>query len=76
MANQPNPNKRHITLRVNVDVCRKVENKYHHKDDSSAGVAFIRALEDSVREVELTEEDLNAIAKEVSMNKAKISGRL
>lgn len=74
MANQPNVNKRHVTIRVNVETCRAVEKKFGRSDDSSASLAFIRALEDATRDVVLSADDYQRIADEVRSNTRKIKG--
>lgn len=73
MANQPNINKRHITVRVSIDICRAVEKKYRQGTDANATPAFIRALEDAVRDVALTPEDYKLIAEEVFVNAGRIN---
>lgn len=70
MANSPNTNKRHITMRLNVDVCVAIEKEYGKTGDQKAE-PFIRALEDIARNIELDSEDLMKIAEEVRQNEAK-----
>ena len=72
MANQPNVNKRHITVRVNIETCRAVEKKYRQDTDTNATPAFVRALEDAVRDVELTPEDYKLIADEAFANAQRV----
>jgi len=56
---------------VKIEICRKVEVKYRRSDKDSYSEIYARALEDSVRDVELTEHDYEEIAAEVSKNRAK-----
>lgn len=74
MANMPNANKRHVTMRVNVETCRAVEKKFGRKGDASASIPFIRALEDATRDVILDAADYQRIANEVSANARKVKG--
>lgn len=72
MANMPNANKRHVTMRVNVETCRAVEKKFGRKGDVSASLPFIRALEDATRDVVLSPADYQLIANEVRENARKV----
>lgn len=74
MANQPSANKRHISMRVNVEVCRAIEKRFGRDDDNNSTIAFIRALEDAARDVELTAEDLELIAEEIRANQTRNKG--
>lgn len=60
-----------IGATVKIEVCRKVEVKYRRDITDSFSEIYARALEDSVRDVELTERDYQAIAVEVAANRAK-----
>jgi hypothetical protein len=56
---------------VKIEVCRKVEKAFRLKDSDSLSVIYARALEESVRDVELTEEDYAAITAEIAENRRK-----
>lgn len=56
---------------VKIEVCRKVEKVFRLKDSDSLSVIYARALEESVRDVELTEEDYAAITAEIAENRRK-----
>lgn len=71
MAHEPAIDMRVIGSTVLVEVCRKVEVKYRISPKDTMSVIYARALEDSVRDVELTEEDYLAIAAEVARNRKK-----
>lgn len=70
MSNQPSPDKRQVGLRIDLDVCKRVEKKYSQPDDVTRSVAYIRALEDATREVQLTAEDYEEILAEARRNAA------
>jgi hypothetical protein len=56
---------------VKIEICRKVEKTFRVKDSDSLSVIYARALEESVRGVELTEDDFAAIASEIAENRRK-----
>ena len=60
-----------IGATVKIEICKKVEVKYRRSDKDSYSEIYARALEDSVRDVELTAHDYEEIAAEVSVNRAK-----
>lgn len=62
---------RYIGATVKIEVCRKVETKYRKSASDSLSTIYARALEDSVRDVELTAEDYKIIAAEVESNREK-----
>lgn len=70
MPNEGKCDKRLIHLRVDLETCRAVEKKYGQPEDDARSVAFIRALEDATRRVELTSEDYELILKEQRRNEA------
>lgn len=60
-----------IGATVKIEVAKKVERKYRQDESDSFSLIYARALEDSVRDVELTAEDYTEIAAEVAANLAK-----
>ena len=60
-----------IGATVKIEICRKVEVEYRHDVTDSFSEIYARALEDSVRDVELTVRDYEAIAAEVARNQRK-----
>lgn len=60
-----------IGATVKIEICRKVEVKYRRDISDSFSEIYARALEDSVRDVELTVRDYEAIAAEVARNQRK-----
>ena len=60
-----------IGATVKIEICRKVEVKYRREITDSFSEIYARALEDSVRDVELTVRDYEAIAAEVARNQRK-----
>lgn len=62
---------RSIAATVKIEICRKVETKYRSSAADSFSTIYARALEDSVRDVELTAEDYKIIAAEVESNREK-----
>lgn len=71
MSNEGDIDKRQVGIRVDLDVCRKVEKKFSLPEDSTRSVAFIRALEEATRGVRLTAEDFKIIAAEAEDNLKK-----
>lgn len=70
MANMPKTTKRRIRIRVELDVCRKVVKEWRKPEDKDDNLAFIRCLEDAVRDVELTVDDWRMIYEEQARNEA------
>ena len=71
MANMGKTSKRQVAIRLDLHLCRAVEKKFRRKDDTSEVTAYIRALEDSTRDVLLTAEDYKVIAKQIEANELK-----
>ena len=71
MSSEGNIDKRQVGIRLDLDVCRKVEKKYAQPEDDNKAVSFIRALEDATRNVRLTAEDYEIIAAEAKANLKK-----
>lgn len=69
MANEKKCDRRFAGATVDVEVCYKVEKKFRLSDQDSLSVIYARALEESVRDVELTKSDLLAIAEEIEANR-------
>lgn len=61
--------RRMASATVDIEICKKVEKKYRHKEKDSLSVIYARALEDSVRDVVLTAKDYNDIAAEIERNR-------
>ena len=74
MSNMPDVNKRQVSTRVDIELCRKVEKEFSRRDDKSKNIAFIRALEEATRDIQLDDADYKLIAKEIKANKAKREG--
>lgn len=75
MSGEGDLDKRILSIRVSLDTCRSVEKKYRLPNDKEKGTAFIRALEDAVRDVDLTAEDYQIIAAERAGNFKKRMAR-
>lgn len=60
-----------IGATVKIEVCQKVETKYRKRASDSLSTIYARALEDSVRDVELTDEDYKVIVAEIEANRRK-----
>lgn len=71
MANMGKTTKRQVAIRLDLHLCRAVEKKFRRDDDKSDVVAYIRALEDSTRDVALTASDYKIIAKQIEANELK-----
>lgn len=69
MSNQPDPRKRLVSARIDIELCRRVERQFSRPADKSKYLPFIRALEEATRDVELSEADYEAIAEEIRQNK-------
>lgn len=77
MSDQPDCDKRQIGIRLELDICRKVEKKYAQPEDGGKkSLAYIRALEDATRGVDLDPEDWQAIADESLANRKKLAKKL
>lgn len=71
MSNMPDPTKRHVSARIDIELCRKVENRFSLPGDKSRYLPFVRALEEATRDIILTADDYEAIAEEVRNNKLR-----
>lgn len=71
MARETAIDARVIGSTVKIEICLKVERKYRKDSKDTFSTIYARALEDSVRDIELTAADYKAIAAEVAKNKAK-----
>lgn len=71
MAQETATDSRVIGSTVKIEICRKVERKYRRNANDTMSTIYARALEDSVRDVELTEDDYREIAAEVARNQEK-----
>lgn len=74
MANMGKTTKRQVAIRLDTDLCIKVEKKYSQPKDGNKVTAYIRALEDATRGVILTSHDYRMIAEEVRKNELKRKG--
>ncbi len=70
----PNIYKKHISGRVPLEICAKVEKRFRFSDAEADIVIYTRALEESVRGVVLTSEDYTKIAKIAAENEQKRQG--
>lgn len=61
--------RRMVSATVDIEICKKVENKYRHTEKDSLSVIYARALEDSVRDVVLSAKDYKDIAAEIERNR-------
>lgn len=75
MSNMPDPTKRQVSTRIDIETCRKVEKTFSRPGDKSKNLAYIRALEDATRDVILDEADYEIILAEVKANKQKRGAR-
>lgn len=75
MSNSPKVTKKQVGLRLELTMCRAVEKKYGRIGDKEKSVAYVRALEESTRDVLLTPEDLDIVASEMRRNREKKSAR-
>lgn len=73
MSNMPDVNKRQVANRLDVELCRKVEKGFTREGDASKNLAYVRALEEATRDIELDDDDYEIIAAEVRKNKSKRS---
>lgn len=74
MSNMPDVNKRQVSIRVEIDLCRKVEKEFTRPGDKSKNLAYIRALEEATRKIKLDADDYALITQEVKANEAKRRG--
>lgn len=74
MSNMPDVNKRQISARVDIELCRKVEKEFARPGDKTKGVAYVRALEEATRKIRLDDADYEMIAEEVRRNQNKRKG--
>ena len=75
MANMGKTTKRQVAIRLDLHLCRAVEKKFKRDTDTSDVVAYIRALEDSTRDVVLTANDYKIIAAAIEANEEKRRNR-
>lgn len=59
MANTPDINKKQVGLRLDLELCQKVEKHFTRDGDKNAALAYVRALEEATRKVKLDLHDLN-----------------
>lgn len=71
MSKEKDIDSRYIGATVKIEVAVKVIKKYLHEGERSNAKAFARALEDSVRDVVLTADEMQAVADEARVNYAK-----
>ena len=71
MSNMPDVTKRQVSTRIEIETCRKVEKVFSRPGDKNKSLAFIRALEDATRDVQLDDGDYAAISAEIRQNKLK-----
>lgn len=71
MSNEGDLNKRAMALRVPLKICRQITKKFSIASDRGNAPAFIRALEQAAKDIELTQEDWDAIKKEMAHNLEK-----
>lgn len=71
MSNETDIDRCVIGATIDVEVAQKVLKKYKLSADESNSLAYARALEDSVRDVQLSPEDYTRIAQIVADNKTR-----
>ncbi len=71
MSNQPDPTKRLVSARIDIELCRRIEKSYSRPGDVAKYLPFIRALEDATRDIVLDAEDYELIAEEIRENKRR-----
>lgn len=71
MANMPKVSKVQRGLRIEHELDYKVTKKYRQDSDTDVTTAYIRALEDSTRDVRLTLSDYKEIAARAEANLQK-----
>ena len=75
MSGEGSLDKRHFSIRVAIETCRKAEAKYAQEGDESWRDSVIRALEDATRDYQLSPEDYRQIAAEVEANRLARSAK-
>ena len=74
MSNMPDITKRQVSTRIDIELCRKVEKEFSRPGDKAKSLAFVRALEEATRDIELDDEDYELIAAEIKANKKVRNG--
>ena len=69
--NERKLDRRFVGATIDIEICKKVERKYRLSTEDSLSTIYSRALEDATRDVLLTADDYEAIAREVRANRAK-----
>ena len=69
--NERKLDRRFVGATIDIEICKKVERKYRLTENDSLSTIYSRALEDATRDVLLTADDYEAIAREVRENRAK-----
>lgn len=69
--NERKLDRRFVGATIDIEICKKVERKYRLTESDSLSTIYSRALEDATRDVLLTADDYEAIAREVRENRAK-----
>lgn len=72
MANSPNVENRRVCRTLPIELCRKVEKKFRYPEDQDDTKCYIRALEESVRDVKLSSCDYELILEEVRRNEVRL----
>lgn len=68
---EPDCDSRVIGSTVKIEIVKKVLKKFLKEGETSQSLAVARALEDSVRDIHLTPEEMFEVAKEAANNRAK-----
>lgn len=71
MGNEGKLDKRQVGLRIPLEICHKVQKGYSLPTDADATSAFIRALDEATKDIELTSADMDIIKAEIAANEAK-----
>lgn len=71
MANMGKITKKQVAIRLDLHLCKAVEKKFSRAEDKSDVVAYIRAIEESTRDVLLDDKDYEEIAEQIRRNAAK-----
>lgn len=74
MANTPDINKKQVGLRLDLELCQKVEKHFTRDGDKNATLAYVRALEEATRKVKLDLHDFEIIHERAARNAAKRKG--
>lgn len=69
--NERKLDRRFVGATIDIEICKKVERKYRLTEADSLSTIYSRALEDATRDVLLTADDYEAIAREVRENRVK-----